>query len=143
MDSTAGALKIDLKTFEVAGPSEFEAAFAAIAGQQVGAVIVHEDPMLNANVQALTSLGEVHQLPMSGFPELAMADGLLAYGIRFHEMDYRAATFVDKILKGAKPGELPIERATKFILIINLKSAKRLGVPIPPTLLARADEVIE
>ena len=83
MERTATALSIDLRIFEIAGPGEFEGAFAAMANQQIGAVVVHEDPMLNANAQALARLGMSRRLPMAGFPELASADGLLAYGIRF------------------------------------------------------------
>ncbi len=75
--------------------------------------------------------------------EFAVAGGLMAYGINFPDMDRRAATFIDNILKGAKPGDLPVERSTKFTMILNLKTAKTLGLDIPPTLLVRADEVIE
>jgi putative ABC transport system substrate-binding protein len=85
----------------------------------------------------------VRRLPSSGFPELMRAGGLLAYGINFPDTDYRAASFVDKILKGAKSGDLPVERSTKFNLMVNLQTAKALGLDIPATLLARADEVIE
>ena len=99
--------------------------------------------MMNANSNALTVLAAVNRLPSCGFPEFVRAGGLIALGINFPDMDYRAAAFVDKILKGAKPGELPIERPTKFNIIINLQTAKALGITMPPTLLIRADEVIE
>ena len=85
----------------------------------------------------------MRRLPSSGFPEFVRAGGLLAYGINFPETDYRAAAFVDKILKGAKAADLPVERSTKFNLTINLQTARALGLEVPPMLLARADEVIE
>jgi putative ABC transport system substrate-binding protein len=84
----------------------------------------------------------VRRLPSSGFPEFVRAGGLLAYGINFPDTDYRAAAFVDKILKGAKPGDLPIEQPTQFSLAINLKAARALGLTIPESILLRADEVI-
>jgi putative ABC transport system substrate-binding protein len=90
--------------------------------------VIHEDTMLNANVKAIARLAAMHRLPSCGFPEFAVAGGLMAYGVNFPDMDRRAATFVDKILKGAKPGDLPVERSTKFTLIINLKTAKAIGL---------------
>jgi putative tryptophan/tyrosine transport system substrate-binding protein len=107
------------------------------------AFLLYEDPIMIANSNALAVLAAVNRLPSCGFPEFARAGGLIALGINFPDMDYRAAAFVDKILKGAKPGELPIERSTKFNIILNLQTAKALGMTMPPTLLIRADEVIE
>jgi putative ABC transport system substrate-binding protein len=109
--------------------------------QKVTAVLLYEDTMMNANSNALAVLAAVNRLPSCGFPEFVPAGGLIGYGINLPDMDYRAAAFVDKILKGAKPGELPIERPTKFNITINLQTA--LGITMPPTLLIRADEVIE
>jgi putative ABC transport system substrate-binding protein len=141
--ATAHSLNIGLEPFDARQPSEFEPVFARMADQQIGAVVVHEDTMLNANSKTLVALAQAKRLPLSGFPELVRAGGLVAYGINFPDMDYRAAAFVDKILKGAKPADLPIERSTKFNTIINLRTAKALGLTIPSTLLARAEEVIE
>jgi putative tryptophan/tyrosine transport system substrate-binding protein len=104
MESTAKALNIDARSFEVRQPSDFEPAFAAMAHHQVGAVVVHEDPMLNSHVRHIVDLATVGRLPSFGFPELVRANGLLAYGINFSEMDRRAASFVDRILKGTNPG---------------------------------------
>jgi putative tryptophan/tyrosine transport system substrate-binding protein len=83
------------------------------------------------------------RLPSSGWPDYAIAGGLIAYGVNFNDMFRRAAAFVDKILKGTKPSDLPVERSTRFELAINLKTAKALGIDVPPALLVRADEVIE
>jgi putative ABC transport system substrate-binding protein len=141
--ATAKALNVAVQPFEARQPGDFERAFAAMANQQVGAVVIHEDTMLNANATALAVHAAASRLPSSGFPEFARAGGLIAYGINFPDTDYRAAAFIDKILKGAKPAELPIERSTKFNVIVNLQTAKALGLDVPPTLLARADEVIE
>jgi putative ABC transport system substrate-binding protein len=99
--------------------------------------------MLTANATALAVLAAVKRLPSCGFPEFGRAGGLLAYGINFPDMEYRAAAFVDKILKGASPAELPIERATKFNITANLQTAKALGITLPTSILLRADEVIE
>jgi putative tryptophan/tyrosine transport system substrate-binding protein len=139
----AKALKVELQLFEARGPSDFERAFAAMANQHIDAAIIHEDPMLNANAKAIADLAAARRIPSCGFPEFAAAGGLMAYGINFPDMDRRAAAFVDKILKGAKPGDLPVERSTKFMLIVNLKTAKALGLDVPWSLQQRADEVIE
>jgi putative tryptophan/tyrosine transport system substrate-binding protein len=143
IEPTAKALNIALQTFEARRPSEFGQVFATMIDQKVAALLLYEDTMFNANSNALAVLAAVNRLPSCGFPEFARAGGLIAYGINLPDMDYRAAAFVDKILKGAKPGELPIERPTKFNIIINLQTAKALGITMPPTLLIRADEVIE
>jgi putative ABC transport system substrate-binding protein len=143
LERTATALKLTLQRVEARGPSDFERAFAAMANQLVGAAVIHEDTMLNANAGAIAHFAARQRLPSCGFPEFGAAGGLMAYGVHFPDMDRRAATFVDRILKGAKPGDLPVERATEFTLIVNLKTAKALGLTIPPSLLLRADSVIE
>ena len=143
IEPTAKTSNIALQTFEARRPSEFGQVFATMIDQKVAALLLNEDTMFNANSSALAVLAAVNRLPSSGFPEFARAGGLIAYGVNLPDMDYRAAAFVDKILKGAKPGELPIERPTKFNIIINLQTAKALGITMPPTLLIRADEVIE
>ena len=114
-----------------------------MVSQQVGAVVLHEDPMLNANSKAIADIAATHRLPTCGFPEFVTAGGLLAYGIHFPDMDRRAAAFVDKILKGAKPADLPVERSTKFTTIVNLRTARAIGIDMPTSILLRADEVIE
>ena len=99
--------------------------------------------MLISNAPAVAALALKQRLPSCGWPDFAIAGGLMAYGVDYPDMFRRAATFVEKILKGAKPGDLPIERSTKFEIIVNLKTAKALGLTIPYNLLARANEVIE
>jgi putative tryptophan/tyrosine transport system substrate-binding protein len=143
LEPTAKALKLELLTFETRGPGDFEGAFAAMISQQIGAAVLHEDPMLNANSKAIVDTLARHRLLTCGFPEFAAAGGLMAYGINLPEMDRRAAVFVDKILKGAKPADLPVERATKFTTIVNLRTARAVGIDMPTSILLRADEVIE
>jgi putative ABC transport system substrate-binding protein len=143
MGATAKASNIVLQAFEARRSSDFERVFTAMTDQQVDALVIQEDAMLNANANALAVFAAVKRLPSCGFPEFVRAGGLLAYGINFPDMDYRAATFVDKILKGAHPGDLPVEQSTKFNMMVNLQTAKALSITLPPTLLARADEVIE
>ena len=114
-----------------------------MAAQRVGALVVIDDAVLLSNAPAVAALALKQRLPSCGWPDFAIGGGLMAYGVDTLDMFRRAATFVDKILKGAKPSDLPVERATKFETIVNLKTAKALGLTIPYNLLARADEVIE
>jgi putative ABC transport system substrate-binding protein len=143
LEPTAKALQVELPPFEVRGPGDFERVFAAMADQRIGGAVLHEDPVINANSKAIVDIVARHRMPTCGFPEFVAAGGLMAYGISFPEMDRRAAVFVDKILRGAKPAELPVERATKFTTIINLRTAHAMGIDMPTSILLRADEVIE
>lgn len=143
MEPTAKSLKVELQLIEVRGPADFENAFKTMADKHVGAVAILEDGMINANLQAIAALATRQRLPSIGMMELAQAGGLMAYGVNFPEMYRRAAVFVDKILKGAKPGDLPIERATKFETILNKKAAQSLGITFPKSVLVRADRLIE
>ncbi len=139
----AQSLKLELHEFGVRGPTEFEGAFAAMAAKRVGALVAFDDSTLIANAPAVAKLALQQRLPSCGWPDFAVAGGLMAYGVDFLEMFRRAATFVDKILKGAKPTDLPVERTTKFQTIVNFKTAKAIGIEVPTSLLLRADEVIE
>jgi putative ABC transport system substrate-binding protein len=105
--------------------------------------VVADHVFFRINAGPINVLAEKDKLPSIGRIELATSGGLLAYGVDFLEQFRRAAVFVDKILKGTKPRDIPVEQATKFITIVNVKTAKILGLEIPPTLLVRADEVIE
>ena len=119
-------------------------AFAAITLEQVDAVIVLVDSMLLFHRTRIADNAARRRLPtVSGMFEDTEAGGLLAYGPSIFDRFRRAATYVDRILKGARPGDLPIEQPTKFELVLNLKTAKALGLTIPPSLLQRADQVIE
>jgi len=143
MRRTARALKLELSEFAARDPTDLDGAVAAMAAKPVGAFAITEDPMLINNTQACAKLALKYRLASCGFPESAQAGGLLAYGIDFPDMWRRAATFVDKILKGAKPADLPVELATKFVTVVNLQTAKTIGLDVPTSLLLRADEVIE
>ena len=143
MKLTAQLLKLQLHQFGVRGPTEFDGAFAAMAARRVGALVAIDDATLIANAPAIAKLAFRQRLPASGWPDFAAAGGLMAYGANYLDMFRRAATFVDKILKGTNPMDIPVERATKFETIVNLKTAKALGIDMPTSLLLRADEVIE
>jgi putative tryptophan/tyrosine transport system substrate-binding protein len=124
--------------------SEFDGVFNAISKTHVGGLIVMVDPLTLRNRERIVRLAAQTRLPtIYGFSEFARSGGLLAYGPSVPDQARRAATYVDKILKGAKPADLPVEQPTKFELIINLKTAKTLGLTIPQTLLLRADQIIE
>jgi putative ABC transport system substrate-binding protein len=139
----AQSLKLELHRFDVRSPAAFERAFAAMAAKRVHGLVVLDDAVLLSNAPALAALAFKYRLPACGWADFAVDGGLMAYGVNFPDMFRRAATFVDKILKGAKPGDLPVERSTKFETIINLKTAKVLGLELPTAILLRADEVIE
>jgi putative ABC transport system substrate-binding protein len=143
MESTAKALKVDLVQFPVRAPKEFEEAFAAMAAKKIRAVAIHEDGLFNANIDTLVMLAAKHRLFSAGGRELADAGGMLGYGVNFPEIWRRAAYFIDRIFKGAKPGDLPVEQPTRFELAINVKAAKALGIAFPPTILVRAERIIE
>jgi putative ABC transport system substrate-binding protein len=142
-ETVAKSLGIALKVSEVLGPSDFPGAFAAMAAEGIDAIVVSNDAMLVANGRAIADLAARHRLPSTGNGDLAKAGCLIGYGVDALDLFRNAALFVDKILKGAKPSDLPVEQATRIQLIINLKTAKALGITIPQALLLRADEVIE
>jgi putative ABC transport system substrate-binding protein len=143
MTLTAQSLKLQLHQFGARGPAELEGAFAAMAASRVGALIAFDDATLIASGPAVADLALRQRLPSSGWPDFAVAGGLMAYGVNYLDLFRRAATFVDKIFKGAKPADLPVEQATKFETIVNLKTAKAIGIEVPTSLLLRADAVIE
>jgi putative ABC transport system substrate-binding protein len=143
MSRTAEALKLKLHQFGVRGPAEFAAAFDEMGAKRVGALGILEDAILIANAPGLAQMALRKRLPSSGWPDYAVVGGVIGYGVNFPDMFRRAVAFVDKILKGAKPSDLPIERATKFETIVNLKTARAISIDLPTSILLRADEVIE
>jgi len=143
METTARSLTVELQKFAVRGPHDFEGAFSAMAKSRVDAVVVQEDSLLTANNKGITDLAVTKRLLSAGSTRFAEFGGQIGYGPSGRDMARRAAYFVDKILKGANPADLPVERPTKFELVVNLKAAKALGLTIPQTLLLRADQVIE
>jgi putative tryptophan/tyrosine transport system substrate-binding protein len=140
----AQVLGIRVQVFEARNPGEIEGSFKTIAGEKPGALLVMGDRLFLHNRERIMDFATKLRLPvMPVHPELVEAGGLMSYGPSYADMHRRAASYVDKILGGAKPTDLPVERPVKFVFRINLKAAKALGVTIPPMLLARADEVIE
>ena len=144
VDEAGRALSIALEKVEARGTDEIDQALAAIARAKVRALLVLADPIFAINSEAIARLATQHGLPTIGsLRAFAEAGGLVAYGPSYDALHRRAATYVDRILKGARAGDLPVEQATVFELVVNLKTARALGLTIPPNLLARADEVIE
>ena len=143
-ESAARSLRLQLQAVEVSHADDFDRAFSALTTGRAEALIVVGSAFAFTNQGRIASLALKHRLPtMYGSRDHVDAGGLIAYGPNLADAWRRAATYVDKILKGAKPGELPVEQPTKFELVINLKTAKALGLTIPPSLLRRADEVIQ
>jgi putative ABC transport system substrate-binding protein len=140
----AESLKVQLQLLEARAPSDFAAAFSAMTKGRAGGVLILNSSMFYAERTRIAEIAAQSRVPaIYAVKEFAEAGGLMTYGINLHENFRRAATYVDKILKGAKPADLPVEQPTKFELVINLKTAKALGLTLPPALLQRADEVIQ
>ena len=140
----ARSLGVQLQLLEARGPNELDGAFAAMARERLGALLVLSDAIFSFHRTRIADLAARSRVPAAySVRESVEAGGLMSYGASFADLYRRAATYVDKILKGAKPADLPVEQPTRFELVINLKTATALGLEVPPTLLARADEVIE
>jgi ABC-type uncharacterized transport system substrate-binding protein len=142
--AAAQALGLTLQLYEVQDPNEFEAAFAAMTKARAGALLVLGHALFFTQAGRIAELAAQSRLPaVYPYRESVEAGGLMAYAVNAPDMFHRAAAYVDKIFKGANPGDLPVEQPTKFDLLINLKTAKALGLTIPQSLVLRADEVIE
>jgi putative tryptophan/tyrosine transport system substrate-binding protein len=143
-EAAAQRLGIHIESLEVRGPHDLDAVLRGSIAKHVRAIITVEDPLTFGYREQIAEFLVKNGLPgIFGFRDYAESGGLLSYGSNLAELWRRTAGYVDKILKGAKPSELPIEQPTKFELVINIKTAKALGLTVPPSLLARADEVIE
>jgi ABC-type uncharacterized transport system substrate-binding protein len=144
VDLAAKAFGVQLQYLDVLGPKDIEIVFRAVSKGRADAVLVLTSPVINSQRTEFVELALKSRLPaIYPFPEYVEAGGLMTYGVSFIDLTRRAATYVDKILKGAKPADLPVEQPTKFEFIINLKTAKQIGLTIPPNVLARADKVIK
>jgi putative ABC transport system substrate-binding protein len=142
--AAAQTLRIELQSFEVRGSDEFPRRLEEVAREHADALLLLLDPIFTANARRIVDVATRNHLPtVYGLRQFTDAGGLLGYGASTAEALRLVASYVDKIFKGAKPGDLPVERVTKFELAINLKTAKALGLTIPPSLLLRADQVIE
>jgi putative ABC transport system substrate-binding protein len=144
-EAVRGKLGVQLRAVGVSTIADYDGAFATLAQAHASAVLVHSSALtVRHNPRLLAELALKHRLPTIFMGRgNVVAGGLMSYGPDFNDMHQRAAVYIDKILKGAKPADLPVEQASKFLLIINLRTAKALGLTIPPSLLARADEVID
>lgn len=140
----ARTMAVELHVLAVRTPDDVPGAFSALTAWRAGGVLALSDPVLGSQIPQLTSLAARHRVPaIYGRKEFAEAGGLLAYGPSFLDNYRRAATYVDRILKGARPADLPVQQPTKVELIVNLKTAAALGITVPPSLLARADQIIQ
>jgi putative ABC transport system substrate-binding protein len=144
VEAAAQSVGVRMLSVEARNPQEVENAFSTMSREKAGAVIVEPDGFFFQHQRQIAELAMKKRLPsISGFPEHAEAGGPMSYGTNLTDQYRRAATYVDKIFKGAKPGDLPVEQPTTFELIINGKTAKALGLTIPQSLLISADKVIE
>jgi putative tryptophan/tyrosine transport system substrate-binding protein len=144
LKAAAKALEVDIAAADANRPEEIDAALHALASQRVDVVIVLQTSMLLSERQQIAAWALANRLPtVFGYPLHVRSGGLVSYGVDLPWCFYRTAYFVDKILRGTAPGDLPVEFPSKMVLLVNLKTAKALGLTIPPTLLSRADEVIE
>jgi putative tryptophan/tyrosine transport system substrate-binding protein len=137
-------LGIQVQSSEVRGPGDFDGALATATGEHADALITVEDPLTVDYRNRIAEFATKSRLPtMHGVKQFVVVGGLMSYGAQLADLLRRSAGYVDRILKGEKPADMPVEQPTKFELVINLKTAKALGLDVPPNLLARADEVIE
>jgi hypothetical protein len=145
MELAAGALVVKLQYLDVKGAKDFEPTFRAAINARANAGLMNvSGPISVSNRNEIAELAAKYRLPMIyTLRDFVEVGGLVSYGVSFPGLHHRAATYVDKILKGAKPADLPVEQPTKFEFIINLKAAKQIGLTIPPNILARADRVIK
>jgi putative ABC transport system substrate-binding protein len=142
--ATAAALKVTLHSVEVRAPNDFQRAFSSLGRHHPNAMVTFADPLTVSNRRQIVDYATRQHLPMiAELRQFAEAGALMSYGASLADLFRRAAGHVDKILKGAKPADLPVEQPTKFELVINLKTAKALGLTIPQSLLVRADEIIQ
>jgi putative ABC transport system substrate-binding protein len=144
MKVAAEGLRVTLQPLELRGVDDFEPAFSAIKGERANALIALRNPLTTTHRTRIVDFAAKSRLPAI-YPdgEFVDAGGLMSYGVNVPDLWGRSAVYVDRILKGAKPADLPVEQPTKFEFIINLKAAKQIGVTIPPNVLARADKVIK
>jgi putative ABC transport system substrate-binding protein len=135
---------MELQLVELRGPKDLESALRTLSEARPDALYVVSSRHTVLNIPRITEFAKANRIPLAGgWGAWARAGGLLSFGPNVNEMARRTAEYVDKVLKGAKPAELPIQQPTKFELVINVKAGKAMGIDVPPTLLARADEVIE
>ena len=143
-ESAGRALRLTVQVLEARGPDEFDRAFVAMGSRRAGALLVLSGLVYFSHRRQLADLVAKSRLPaIHNYREFVDAGGLLSYGPNIREFWRRAAVYVDKILRGSRPADLPVEQPTKLALVINLKTAKALGLAIPQSLLLRADEVIQ
>jgi putative ABC transport system substrate-binding protein len=144
VQAMARTLGLEVATLEIRRAEDIAPAFDTLKGRADALYVCGSDPLVNANRGPINTLALVARLPtMHSIKFFVEAGGLMSYGARYPDLFRRAGDYVDKILRGAKPADIPVEQPTKFDLVINLTTAKALGLEVPPTLLARADEVIE
>ena len=142
MEEAAGMLKVKFETFNVERPNDFTAVFDAMARSRVPAAVITQDGDFASSFRTIAELALANRIASAGSPEYAGAGGLLGYGANTIDLFRRVGYFVDRLLKGAKPADLPIEQPIKFELIVNQKIAKALGIPMPQSVLLRADRII-
>jgi len=143
-ETAARLLSVHIESLEVRSPSEFDSAFKTATDRAIQGMLTMQSPLTTTHGKRIVELAAKNRLPtMFGQAVYVEAGGLMSYAANLADVARRAAVYVDKILKGAKPGDLPVEQPTKFEFVINLKTAKQIGLTIPPNVLARADRVIK
>lgn len=144
MERAARALALRLQILEISGPQDIEAAFQAATNEHADAILVLASPYLLSNRARVADFAVKGRIPTMYYASDYVKDGgLMSYGVNTIDLFRRAASYVDKIVKGANPGDLPVEQPTRFEFVVNLRSAKAIGLTVPPAVLVRADEVIE